>query len=102
MNKNEALEEIISAHQHRMNDASECIADFLEDEAVISSPTLIQALNVLWGETLDVQGLVDLYTMHTTLKAINPAFAKIYADMWEICDEHSADPEVCADREWHS
>lgn len=101
MKNNEALEVILASHQHRMNDAAECIADFIEDEAIISSPSLIEALNVLWGSTLDTEGLVDVTTMHVTLKRINEPFALIFAEMWEVCHEHSMDIMICRDDESH-
>jgi hypothetical protein len=99
-----AIDTIIVAHDWNIDNAATAIFDYTEDPAVISSPSLIDALDVLlinaYNSDEDDEGYgngFDLTAVAETIFNHNPALAVAFAALAELCPNCFSDLDVCAD-----
>lgn len=90
MNPADALDLILIKH-FSQGGAATTITDYIDDPAAISSPSLITALDALLGDEPEIT------EAHELIKTLNPSLAADIALRAELCNDHSCDPENCAD-----
>jgi hypothetical protein len=95
-----ALDSIIAAHM-TMGGAATCLADYLDDPAAISSPSLIANLDKLIRALTSLPDAdpddIDDTTIAEHLATIDPTFSRLFCERTELCPTHFSDPETCAD-----
>jgi hypothetical protein len=89
-----ALALIIAKHQGNLDAAAEAFITFCDDDAAISSPSLIEALDTFL--------MTDTYTVEITqtlefVDEFSHELARRIAEHAELCPTHLSDPENCAD-----
>ena len=92
--RHDALATIIAAHASREL-AAETIIDYHDDPAAISSPTLIEALEVITDETS--HEFLDITATLEAIEEIDRDLAELLAQRAELCIEHACDIAICAD-----
>lgn len=93
MNKNDALNTIINSHATPRL-ALEAIADYCDDPAAISSPTIIAAINDLLATNDEDDH--DITLAAEKINDINPDLAREFAMITDLCPHHFCDPDNCA------
>jgi hypothetical protein len=94
MNVPTAIAVVLDAHAGDLENTAACMFDYLEDECAISSPTIIEAMEVI----LDACQIVethDYLTLCDLLKRHNVPLANAFADTAELCRTCNCDLEVC-------
>lgn len=77
--------------------AAEKIGDFLGDDlADYDQHELTPLIMAVVSEPAYEIEDVDVFMFHSYILNKDPKFAKLFADMWEICPTHSCDPEICS------
>lgn len=78
--------------------AAQMIGDALSDpeeypEDILKLQKAISEIPGQWPwQTEDV----DVYVFHSHVLDVDREFARLFAEMWDVCPTHSCDPEICA------
>lgn len=88
-----ALNDIFLAHSST-SAAISTILDYLDDPAAISSPSMIEALDIVNGADPD---FADITQTVELISEFDSETAKTLAARAELCMIHFCDPENCAD-----
>lgn len=94
MNKREALQTL--QEHYGMEEAGEFMGDFCLEprkSEITWNREVIEAMRVLGGEECEITAV------HEELTKIDRPFADDFADLWDLCAEHSCDIEICRDDE---
>lgn len=89
--RHSALARILDAHTN-IDNALTAIADYCDDPAAISSPSLIADLDTLLDDTMP-----DITLAAERLDDLNTDLARRFAELTDLCPSHFCDPDNCAD-----
>lgn len=90
----QTLRAILDAHS-TLTSAAECLTDYIDDPAAISSPALIDDLDALLESLAIDADDTDATEIAETIAPIHPAFAREFAMINELCPDHFCDFENC-------